>query len=371
MMEIKYFDLAKISESFEPELSNTILRVTRSGWYILGREVGIFENNFAKFCGASHCIGVGNGLDALRVILMSYKQQYDWENDDEVIVPAFTFIASVESIVQSRLKPVFCDVSEDDCLIDTKKLESLISPKTRAIVCVHLYGRVCDISSIAKLSKKYNLKIIEDAAQAHGAVSQDNILAGNMGDAAAFSFYPTKNLGALGDAGAIVTNDDELAVIARKIANYGQERKYYHQYKGINSRLDEIQAAILNMKLNRLDEDNMKRRMIAEYYFENIRNPFVRLPYNSFFSKHSVYHVFPVFSEKRDLLQEYLASQGIETIIHYPILPNKQEAFEECNNLSFPIAEQICKQELSIPLHPLLTNDEIHYIVDTINHFVC
>ena len=370
-MEIKYYDLEKITQSFEPYLSESVQSVIKSGWFVLGNHVKAFERNFAEFCGTRHCVGVGNGLDALKVILMAYKQLYHWDNGDEVIVPAHTFIASAESIVQSQLKPVFCDVSKDDYLIDANQIDGLVTSKTRAIICVHLYGRLCKMQELQHISSKYNLKLIEDAAQAHGAVTSDNQRAGNLADAAAFSFYPTKNLGAIGDGGAIVTNDDDLAQATRQIANYGQIRKYYHQHQGVNSRLDELQAAVLNVKLKRLSEDNSKRMRIAKYYFENINNRYVNLPYHCCFAEDSVYHVFPVFSEQRDKLQQYLAAKGIETIIHYPVIPSKQRAFYPYNHFNFTVAEQVSSQELSIPLHPLLSQEEVEYISTTINQFVC
>ena len=250
-MEIKYYDLAKITQSFEPQLSQAINNVIKSGWFILGNEVKSFERNFAHFCGSRHCIGVGNGLDALKIVFMAYKELYHWNDGDEVIVPAHTFIASAESVVQSGLKPIFCDVSNDDYLIDANKIKALINSKTRAIICVHLYGKLCDMPRLLDISSKYNIQLIEDAAQSHGAINSSNQRAGNLANVAAFSFYPTKNLGAMGDGGAIVTNDEELAQVSRQIANYGQEKKYYHQYIGVNSRLDELQAAILSIKLQR------------------------------------------------------------------------------------------------------------------------
>jgi len=370
-MDIKYLNLAKITQSFEPELSRRIQSVIKSGWFLLGDETRAFEEAFAAYCGVRHCVGTGNGLDALKIILTAYKQLYCWGDNDEVIVPAHTFIASAESIIQSGLKPVFCDVSPDNYLLDTNSIEALITPNTRAIICVHLYGKLCDVDTIMSIAQKNHLKVIEDAAQAHGAQNAHGHRAGSLGDAAAFSFYPAKNIGALGDAGAIVTNDDELALVARQIGNYGQSKKYYHQRQGVNSRMDEIQAAVLRLKLDRLDEDNHKRQQIAANYFESIKNPIVKLPYNGHFVKDSVYHVFPVFSEQRDRLQYYLACEGIETIIHYPVLPNKQEAFKAYSQQYFPVAEKICSQELSIPLHPQLNTNEIQYIVNTINRYTC
>ena len=370
-MNIKYLDLTKITQSFEPELSHRIQSVVRSGWFLLGEETRVFEKSFANYCGVRHCIGTGNGLDALKIILMAYKQIYQWRDNDEVIVPAHTFIASAESIVQSGLRPVFCDISPDDYLLNAKNLELLITPNTRAVICVHLYGKLCDVDAIIDIARRHHLKVIEDAAQAHGAKNVSGQRAGSMGDAAAFSFYPAKNIGALGDAGAIVTNDEELALTARQIGNYGQSKKYYHLRQGVNSRMDEIQAAVLSLKLDRLDKDNRTRQQIAVHYFEGINNPHVMLPYKGVFTSDSVYHVFPVFCEQRDLLQCYLADAGIETIIHYPVLPNKQEAFKAYNQQHFPVAEKISVQELSIPLHPQLNNAEIQYIVNTINQFKC
>ena len=370
-MEIKYNDILAMTKSFEPELTKVISEVVASGWFLLGRYLETFEKAFAEYCGASHCIGVGNGLDAMKIILMAYKQLEHWNDGDEVIVPAHTFIASAESVVQSGLTPVFCDIRTEDALIDISRIESLISPRTRAVMCVHLYGKLCDARSLREITHKHHLQLLEDAAQAHGARTTENLSAGNLGDAAAFSFYPTKNLGALGDGGAIVTNHAELALVCRQIANYGQIRKYYHEYKGVNSRLDEIQAAVLNLKLQRLEEDNMRRKELARYYFEHINNPHIRLLYNGCYQDDSVYHIFPVLCRERDRLKQYLLSAGIETLIHYPVPPYRQKAFKEWNHLNMPSAEQISQQELSIPLHPFLSDEEKEFIVNTLNLFQC
>ena len=370
-MVIKYNDILATTKSFEPELGEAIREVVSSGWFLLGKQVETFEEEFARFCNAAFCVGVGNGLDAMKIILMAYRQIEHWSEGDEVIVPAHTFIASAESIVQSGLTPVFCDVKEEDALIDCSKIEALITPKTRAVMCVHLYGKLCDHSALRRIVREHHLKLLEDAAQAHGARTEDGFCAGNIGDAAAFSFYPTKNLGALGDGGAIVTSNEELSNVCRQIANYGQTEKYRHEYKGVNSRLDEIQAAVLKLKLKRLEQDNAVRKEIARYYFGKIRNPYIRLLYNGEYQQDSVYHIFPLLSPKRDELKRYLASAGIGTLIHYPVPPYKQTAFKEWNDLSRPVAEQISRQEISIPLHPFLTTREREYIVNTINLFQC
>ncbi len=364
---IKYCDLKKITDTHEPQLSEAVNRVVRSGWYILGNEVKNFEQEFARYCGCTYCIGTGNGLDALTIIMLAYKEMGIMQDGDEVIVPANTYIASVLSIIEAGLKPVLCEPSWESCNIDPKKIEELITPRTKAIMAVHLYGRCADIPQIEKIADKHSLKIIEDSAQAHGAII-DGRRTGNLGNAAGFSFYPGKNLGALGDGGAITTNDKELADIARAIANYGSQKKYVNIYKGVNSRLDEIQAAILSVKLKSLDADNERRREIAEKYNAGIDNSLITLPQTDNREGH-VFHIYPIFCKEREKLQQHLLANGIETIIHYPIPPHKQEALKEFNSLELPITERIHDEELSLPCNPAMSNDEVTKVIEVINSF--
>ena len=362
---IKYCDLKKITEIHEPQLSEAVNRVVRSGWYILGNEVKNFEQEFARYCGCTYCIGTGNGLDALTIIMLAYKEMGIMQDGDEVIVPANTYIASVLSIIEAGLKPVLCEPSWESCNIDPDKIEELITPRTKAIMAVHLYGRCADIPQIEKIADKHSLKIIEDSAQAHGAII-DGRRTGNLGDAAGFSFYPGKNLGALGDGGAITTNDKELADIARAIANYGSRKKYVNIYKGVNSRLDEIQAAILSVKLKSLDSDNERRREIAEKYNAEIKNPLITLPQIGKREEH-VFHIYPIFCKDREKLQQHLLENGIETLIHYPIPPHRQEALKEFGHIDLPITERIHNEELSLPCHPAMSDDDVLKIAEIIN----
>lgn len=378
---IKYLDLQKINASFEPALSEALLRVSRSGWYLHGEATTRFEQKFADYCGVSHCVGAANGLDALTLILLAYREMGVMSAGDEVIVPANTFVATLLSVQRAGLKPVLCEPSAETCNIDVACAEALITKRTRAILPVHLYGRLADMQGVHKLSSDYGLKIIEDAAQAHGAIynkvlpnsESASLRAGGLSDAAAFSFYPAKNLGALGDGGAATTNDAGLAHMMRSIANYGSTEKYVHKHQGINSRLDELQAAALSVKLPRLDKDNARRREIAQLYKENIR--WERTGMHSTclaeeISESNVFHVFPVFTSHRDKLQQHLATNGIQTQIHYPIPPHRQEALHsEFGMLQLPITERIHNEELSLPISPLLTNEEIGRVIDCINSF--
>ena len=364
---IKYLDLKKTTSLYEPKLSEAINRTVQSGWYILGNEVKNFEQQFAEYCGCRYCIGTGNGLDALTIIMLAYKEIGIMQDDDEIIVPANTYIASILAIIQAGLKPVFCEPSWESCNINPENIEKLITPRTKAIMAVHLYGRCANIPKIEKIAKKHSLKIIEDSAQAHGAIIAGKHT-GNLGDAAGFSFYPGKNLGALGDGGAITTNDKELADTARAIANYGSQKKYVNIYKGVNSRLDEIQAAILSVKLQHLDADNERRREIAERYNAEIKNPLITLPQIGNREEH-VFHVYPIFCKQRELLQQHLLKNGIETIIHYPIPPHKQQALKEFKHLELPITERIHSQELSLPCHQAMSNDEVQKVIEAVNSF--
>lgn len=364
---IKFLDIKRITDSFEPGLSQEIQRVVSSGWYLQGKEVERFEQEFATYCGTKHCIGVANGLDALVLILRAYMELGVIGEGDEIIVPANTYIASILAISRNNLKPVLCEPDMKTYLMDEKRIESLITERTKAIMIVHLYGQVSDMNAINSIAKKHNLKVIEDSAQAHGAIYKDKRV-GNLGDASGFSFYPGKNLGAMGDGGAITTNDDLLANAVRTLANYGSSVKYVFQYKGINSRLDEIQAAILSYKLKWLDEDNDKRRHIAHIYTERIENPLVILPQIQDYERH-IFHLFPIRCKYRNRLQQYLKECGVETLIHYPIPPHKQEAYKEWNNESYPITEQIHGEILSLPISPAMTEEEVKEVVEVVNRF--
>lgn len=364
---IKYLDLEKVNKSFEPDLSEAVEKVVKSGWYLFGKEVNCFEKRFAEYCGVKNCVGVGNGLDALTLIFMAYISLGKMQKGDEVIVPANTYIASILAVLRAGLKPVFCEPEWNTCNIDPLKIENLLSERTKAIMVVHLYGRVCRMSEIKNIALKNGLMIVEDCAQAHGAI-YNGVKTGALGDAAGFSFYPGKNLGALGDAGAVTTDDDDLADRIRALANYGSSAKYVHPYKGINSRMDEIQAAVLNVKLGRLDTDNEKRRKVAIQYNNGINNSLVTLPYDCCHEGH-VLHIYTVFSSCRDRLREYLGNSGIQTLVHYPIPPHLQESFTDYSFLSLPITERIHREELSLPISPVMEQNEIDQIISTINAF--
>ena len=364
---IKYCDLRKINRAYEPQLTQALTKTAQSGWYIRGNECARFEEAFAEYCECKHCVGTGNGLDALSIILDAYRELGIVQTGDEVIVPANTFIASILAIIQAGLKPILCEPFLTTCNINPEKIESLITEHTRAIMAVHLYGLTAEMDKINAIAKKHSLKLIEDAAQAHGALYNGK-RAGSLGDAAAFSFYPGKNLGALGDGGAIITNDSQLAETARTIANYGSQQRYVNIYRGINSRLDELQAAALNNKLPHLDAENNKRRHIASRYISEITNPNIALPPADKNGNH-VYHIFAVMTPMREQLKEHLAKQGIETLIHYPIPPHKQQALSEYSKLQLPITEQIHREELSLPCNPALSEEEVNCIIDTVNNF--
>ncbi len=364
---IKFLDLLSINKQFEPELSNSISRVVQSGWYLLGNEVKKFENSFADFCGVKNCIGVANGLDALILILRAYKELGILKDGDEIIVPANTYIASILSISANNLVPVLVEPSINTYNLDPEKVEEKITLRTKALLVVHLYGQAAEMDPIKNIALKYKLKVIEDSAQAHGAIYKGN-RTGSLGDASGFSFYPGKNLGCLGDGGAVTTNDDELATVVRTIANYGSQKKYVNQYKGINSRLDEIQAAILSVKLSKLDSDNERRREIAQVYLKTISNVLISLPTVKDRNAH-VWHLFVIRCKKRDQLQKYLAQKEIQTLIHYPIPPHKQEAYREWKDLSYPVTEQIHDEVLSLPMGPTLKDDEVKYVASILNSF--
>lgn len=369
---INFLDLKKINHSFEPDLSLSIQRVLNAGWYLLGMEVKAFEEEYATYTGTKHAIGVANGLDALRLILRAYMQMGEMKEGDEIIVPSNTYIATILSITENRLTPVLVEPDINTFNIDPFRIVERISPRTKGIMIVHLYGKNAMHHEIKRLAEKYSLKIIEDNAQACGCNFGDK-RTGSLGDAAGHSFYPTKNLGALGDAGAVTTDNDELAELVRTLANYGSKTKYHNEYKGINSRLDEIQAAVLRVKLARLDKDNQRRREIAGVYYKRIDNNSIMLPkvtsdkFSVMNDTSHVYHVFVVRTRNRDKLKQYLLSNDIETMIHYPIPPHLQRAYSEWNTNKFPISEQIHEEILSLPMNPVLTDDEISITCDTIN----
>lgn len=381
-MNIPFLSLHDITALHGDEINAAVSRVVNSGWYLQGKENEKFEANYANFIGSKYCIGCANGLDALIWIFRAYIELGVMKPGDEVIVPANTYIATILAITENGLKPVLVEPRPNTLEIDDDLIESQITPKTKAICIVHLYGRNAYTSRIGDLCKKYNLKLIEDNAQAHGCFapvkghtdsteSTENIRlqrTGSIGDAAGHSFYPGKNLGALGDGGAVTTNDENLAETVRTLANYGSSKKYVFKYTGRNSRLDEIQAAVLDVKLRYLVEDNAHRKMVANYYFENIKNPLVTLP-DRLPDEQCVYHLFPILCEKRDDLHDYLEKNGVGTMIHYPIAPHKQECYKEWNNMRFPITEYIADHELSLPIGPSITMEEANHVVELVNRF--
>ena len=364
---IKFLDLQKINAQYEQELKEAANSVIDSGWYLMGKELETFEQNYASFCGVKYSLGVSNGLDALRLIFKAYIEMGMMKKGDEVIVPANTYIASVLAISDNDLVPVFVEPNMATYNLDNKLIEKAITQKTKAILTVHLYGQISIDQQILDLCSKYNLKLIEDAAQSHGAKWNDKI-SGGIGDAAGHSFYPGKNLGALGDAGAVTTNDQVLAKTIAAIRNYGSEKKYENIYRGLNSRLDEIQAAFLNVKLKYIQKDIEARREVANYYLENIKNPEILLP-TMLSEEGHVWHLFVIRTKKRVELQKHLSDNGIQTLIHYPIPPHKQKAYEAYNNLSFPITEQIHEEVLSLPLSAIITKEDMNKIVKVLNDY--
>ncbi len=362
---IKFLDLQKVTESHGDEIKEAISRVVNSGWYLQGRENAKFEKNFADYIGTKYCVGCANGLDALIWIFRAYVEMGVMKPGDEVIVPANTYIASILAISENGLVPVLVEPDMNTYQIDPEKIEEAITPKTKAILIVHLYGQCAYIEKIGELCKKYNLKLVEDNAQAHGCKFKCK-RTGSLGDAAGHSFYPGKNLGAFGDAGAVTTNDEELAKVIRAVANYGSTKKYVFKYIGRNSRLDEIQAAVLDVKLKHLDEDNKKRKEVAKKYIEGIKNPSIILPKVEDFEAHA-FHIFPILTKKRDELHDYLEKNGVQTIIHYPIPPHKQECYKEWNALSFPLTEKLAKEELSLPMSPVMTDEDVEEVIQIIN----
>ena len=364
---IKFLDLQKITQKYSTEIHEAVGGVIDSGWYLTGIENQKFETNYANFIGTKYCVGVANGLDALRLILRAYIEMGLMNTGDEIIVPANTFIASILAITDNGLVPVLVEPDINTYQIDDRKIEDAITAKTKAIMIVHLYGQCAYTDTIGSICKKYNLKLIEDNAQAHGC-KFNGITTGSLGDAAGHSFYPGKNLGAFGDAGAVTTNDKHMSEVVRTLANYGSSHKYIFDYQGLNSRLDEIQAAILQVKLRHLDKDNERRKEIARYYIENITNPAIITPEVKDWDA-NVFHIFPIRCKQRDELQQYLAEKDVQTIIHYPVPPHKQACYREWNNLSFPITEQIHREELSLPISQVLTDAEAEMVVKIVNSF--
>ena len=371
---IKFLDLKKINKRFRSEMDAAAKRLLDSGWYLLGKEIERFEADFAAYCGVKHCIGCANGLDALKLIIKAYG----FGPGDEIIAPANTYIASILAISDNGCTPALVEPKWETRLIDEDLIERAITPWTKAIMVVHLYGRAMNMTKVWAIAKKYGLKVIEDSAQGHGAMF-DGRRTGNLGDASGFSFYPGKNLGCLGDGGAVTTNDDDLAAKVRALRNYGSDVKYHFPYRGTNSRLDEIQAAWLDVKLPYLDVDNARRAEIAARYCSEIKNPLIELPEcpSTPSLPHSptqttlphVWHVFAVTCSRRDELQKYLTEHGIQTVIHYPIPPHKQPCYAEWNNRTYPITERIHREILSLPISPVLTDDEVGEVVRVVNDF--
>lgn len=365
---LKYLDLQSLNAQHAAEFNIAVQRVIESGWYLLGQEVSAFEDEYARYIGTTHCIACANGLDALTLIFRAYIEQGILQPGDEVIVPANTYIASILAITENKLTPVLVEPDIEMFQIDAKKIEEKLTNRTRAVLIVHLYGRCAFTNELADICKRNHLLLVEDNAQAHGCRWQTR-RTGSLSNAAGHSFYPGKNLGACGDAGAVTTNDPKLASTIRVLANYGSSRKYVFDYIGKNSRMDELQAAILRVKLRYLDSENLRRQEIARQYVESIDNPLLKTPVSAYLSN-NVFHIFPVLCRERNRLQTYLHGNGIETIIHYPIPPHKQRCYKEWNSLSFPITEQIHREELSIPLHPALTAEEVEQIINTLNLFI-
>lgn len=370
---IPFLSLKDVTGLHSEEIHEAVQRVVSSGWYLQGEENDRFEKNYADFIGTKYCVGCANGLDALIWIFRGYIELGVMKAGDEVIVPANTYIATILALTENQLVPVFVEPKINTLEIDEDLIESKITDKTKAICIVHLYGRNAYTAKIANLCKQYHLKLIEDNAQAHGCKPNvENVKActtGSLGDAAGHSFYPGKNLGALGDGGAVTTNDPQLAETVRSLANYGSAKKYVFQYCGRNSRLDEIQAAVLNVKLKYLNDDNNHRKMVARYYIDHIKSPWVYLP-DTLPEESNVFHLFPVLSPRRDELQEYLRQQGVGTLIHYPIPPHKQQCYQQWNDMRLPITEQIAAQELSLPISPYMTMEDADVVVRHINHFM-
>ncbi|HBH9359399.1 TPA: DegT/DnrJ/EryC1/StrS family aminotransferase, partial [Escherichia coli] len=366
---INFLDLKSINNQYQQELKDACARVIDSGWYIMGKELESFEQNFSDYCGAKYTVGVANGLDALTLVLRAWKELGKLKTGDEVIVQANTYIASVLAITENDLVPVFVEPDTNTYNLSIEGIKSAITDKTKVILPVHLYGQISPMPEIMAIAQQHGLLVLEDCAQSHGA-SIEGKKAGNWGDAAGFSFYPGKNLGALGDAGAITTNDDELAKTLQALRNYGSHQKYLNLYQGVNSRLDEIQAAMLNVKLKYLDNETLIRQKVALTYLENLNNPLIKLPLTAHEYRNNqqshVWHLFVIATKYRELLQEYLASNGIQTLVHYPTPPHKQKAYKNWNKIALPITEDIHNQVLSLPISSTLTAEQINFIIDTV-----
>lgn len=368
---VKLLDLQAITMMHGDEYKAAANRVIESGWFLQGNENKQFEKDYAQYIGTDECVAVANGLDALRLIIRGYKEMGIFQEGDEIIVPANTYIATILAITENKLTPILVEPTFENLEIDIDKIEAAITPKTKGVMIVHLYGRVAYNDKLGEICKKHNLKLMEDCAQSQGCAWK-GVKTGALGDAGAHSFYPGKNLGAFGDAGAVTTSDKELASVIRALANYGSQKKYVFKYAGINSRMSELDAAVLDVKLKYLDEDNAQRQKLAAYYYEHINNPLITLP-AKINDENNVYHQFPIFCERRDELQEYLKEQGVQTLIHYPIPPHHQECYakESWNTpqLSLPISEKIHQQELSIPMNQVISEEEAKIVVDAINSF--
>ena len=364
---IKFLDLQAITALHADEYKEAVSRVIDSGWFLQGCETKQFEADYARYIGTRHCVAVANGLDALYLLLRGYKELGLMQDGDEIIVPANTYIATIIAITRNNLVPVLVEPTWEHLEIDIDKVEAAITPRTKGVMVVHLYGRIAYHDRLSEICEKHHLKLMEDCAQSHGC-SWKGIKTGALGDAAAHSFYPGKNLGAFGDAGAVTTNDTDLAEVIRALANYGSQKKYVFKYVGVNSRMAEQDAAVLAVKLKYLDEDNRKRQELASYYYEHINNPLITLP-QRLADENNVYHLFPIFCEHRDELQIFLKEHGIETLIHYPVPPHKQECYQEWNNRCLPITEKIHVQELSIPMNQVISIEEAQAIVAALNSF--
>ena len=364
---VKLLDLQKITAQHREEYDAAIRRVMDAGWFLQGRENQQFEQDYAQYIGTSHCVAVANGLDALKLIIRGYKEMGVFHEGDEIIVPANTYIATILAITDNGMTPVLVEPTWEHLEIDIDRIEEAITPRTRGVMTVHLYGRIAYNDQLGEICQRHGLKLMEDCAQGHGCEWKDTKV-GALGDAAAHSFYPGKNLGALGDAGAVTTDDAELAAVIRALANYGSQKKYVFKYVGMNSRMSEIDAAVLDVKLRYLGEDNRQRQQLAAYYYQHIKNPLISLP-QRLPDEQNVYHQFPIFCERRDELQAFLTEHGVQTLIHYPIPPHKQECYKAWNNRSYPITERIHAQELSIPMNQVVTPQEAQTVVDCLNDF--
>lgn len=363
---IEYLSLKRITAMHKDEINKAISNVVASGWYLNGNAVKHFEEHYRTYIGTQHCVSCGNGLDALHLILRAYKELGQLHDGDEVIVPANTYIATILAITENNLTPILVEPDIATLEIDDSRIEAAITPRTRAIMLVHLYGRCAYTERIGNICKRHNIKLIEDNAQAHGCTFNGKHT-GSLGDAAAHSFYPGKNLGTLGDAGAITTNDLELTKTIRALANYGSNRKYVFEFQGKNSRMDEIQAAVLSIKLKYLNEENERRKVIAHYFEQHIENERITIP--KALNRDNVYHIFPILCAERDKLQEYLTDNGVQTLIHYPIPPHKQKAYKEWNTLSFPLTERIHREELSIPCNQTMSLGDAEQIAVLLSNF--